>query len=161
MRMNNGLFAATLDPYIAEPGYKKVFAAFDGPMPTQEQLEALYTGSDFNLNQLTNFGQGNLRGYFVYGTDLVAIKPKNNMVRWELSKREEPITITELGEVSWFYFAIVEDSVTDINSDVKVFHAYVGSVSDIYEGGDVEIIDKKIGANQNYLVNDLEITFRM
>jgi len=161
MRMNNGLLAATLDSYISQPGYKKIFAAFDGTMPTREQLEALYSGSDFELSQLSALGQGNLRGYFVYDADFVAVKPKNNMVRWELSQRDEPITITQLGEVSWFYFAIVEESAVDINSNVKVFHAYVGSVSDIYDGGDVELIDKKIGANQNYLVNDLEITFKV
>ena len=161
MRMNNGLLAAILDPYITKPGYKKVFAAFDGEMPTKEQLEALYSGCDISLSQLTALGQGNLRGYFVYDADFVAVKPKNNIVRWELSLREEPITITQLGEVSWFYFAIVEESMVDINSNVDVFHAYVGSVSDVYDGGDVEIINKKIGANQNYLVNDLEITFKV
>lgn len=161
MNMNNGMVAATLDSFVLKPGYKKVFAVFDGQMPTKEQLENLYDGTNFNLNQLTALGESELRGYFVYSEDFVARKIRNNMIRWEASQRDEPITITQLGEVSWFYFAIVDPTAIDVNSNVRVFHAYVGDISDIYEGGDVEIIEKTLGANQNYLLNDLEITFKV
>jgi hypothetical protein len=161
MNMNKGMVAATLDSFILKPGYKKIFAVFDGTMPTKQELEALYNGTDFNLNQLTALGQSELRGYFVYDTDFVAKKIRNNMVRWEASQRDEPITIAQLGAVSWFYFAVVDETATDVNSAVPVYHAHVGDITDIYEGGDIEIIEKTLGANQNYLLNDIEITFKV
>ena len=83
------------------------------------------------------------------------------MIRWEASQRDEQITIAALGRVTWFYFAIVDPSATNVNSAVPVLHAYVGDITDIYEGGDVEIIEQALGANQNYLLNDIEITFKV
>lgn len=160
MYMNKGMVGAAINEFAFEPGYKKVFAVFDGTMPTREQLEALYTGTDFNLNQLTALGS-TLRGSFVYDVDFVAQRVKSNMIRWEASQRDEQITIAALGQVTWFYFAIVDPSATNVNSAVPVLHAYVGDITDIYEGGDVEIIEQALGANQNYLLNDIEITFKV
>lgn len=155
------MVAATLDTFVLKPGYKKVFIAFDGVMPTKTQLEEKYVGSDLSLDQLVSLGAGNVRGYFIYDTDFVAKKIRSNMIRWESSLREEPVTIEALGDVSWFIFAVVDPTVESINEASVVYHAYVGDITDIYEGGDVEILDKKLGANQNYLVNDIEITFKV
>tara|TARA_Y100001963_G_C6775903_1_gene447301 strand:+ start:390 stop:869 length:480 start_codon:yes stop_codon:yes gene_type:complete len=159
--MNKGMVAASLSNFVFTPGFKKVFAAFDGPMPDRATLESLYTGTELKLNQLTALGASNLRGHFVYGEDFVADKIRNNMIRWQTSQRDEPITITAIGPVTWFYFAIVDSTATSPQSNVDVMHAYVGDITDIYEGGGMEIIDGVLGANQNYLLNDIEILFKV
>lgn len=156
--MSKGSIYAFLKNYALTPGYKKVFIAFDGVEPTPAELEALYNeNNELKLTDVVALGQP--RGYFVYGTDFVAESVTPTLYRWIASERIEDMSVVSLGEVNWFIFAIVDDTVTDLTSVGMVYDAFVGAISDVGDDGDVFIPAKKIGANQSYLLNDLEINY--
>jgi len=69
------------------------------------------------------------------------------------------MNVASLGDVSWFVFAIVDTSIVNLTSEGMVYDAFVGAISDVGDDGDVFIPDKKIGSNQSYLLNDLEINY--
>ena len=162
VNMSKGMIASYLTPYALTPGYKKVFIAFDGTMPTLEEINALYgADNELNLSDLVDFGQtkGALRGHFLYGADFVAEMLNPAMYRWLASERSEDMTIASLGAVTWFIFAIVDDTVNNLDSAGLVYDAMVGTVSEVGEDGDVYIPGAIIGGNQNYLVNDIELSY--
>lgn len=156
--MSKGAINAFLKDYILTPGYKKVFIAFDGVEPTAAELEALYgENNELKLKDIVALGEP--RGYFVYDTDFVAEAVTPTLYRWIASERIEDMNVASLGDVSWFVFAIVDTSIVNLTSEGMVYDAFVGAISDVGDDGDVFIPDKKIGSNQSYLLNDLEINY--
>lgn len=158
VNMSKGAIFAYLNTYAVTPGYKKVFIAFDGVEPTKETLEGLY-GENNELILKDIVALGEVRGYFVYDVDFVAEAVTPTLYRWEASERQEDMRVVSLGDVSWFVFAIVDTSIVDLDSEGMVYDAFVGAISDVGDDGDVFIPAKKIGANQSYLLNDLEINY--
>lgn len=162
VNMSKGAIYGFLKPYALTPGYKKVFIAFDGAMPTKEELDSLYgDNNELNLKDLVTFGntKGPTRGYFIYGTDFIAESVTPTLYRWPASERQEDMNITALGDVNWFVFAIVDASINNLSSEGHVYDAFVGTVADVGDDGDAFIPEKRLGANQNYLLNDLELNY--
>lgn len=163
INMSKGMVAAYLNPYALTPGYKKVFIAFDGTIPTKAELEALYgSNNELNLSDLVDFGEtkGPTRGWFLYGTDFLPEVTGGTLYRWVTSDRLEEMNIASLGAVTWFIFAIVDDSVNNLDSVGLVYDAFVGTIAEVGEDADINIPGSTIGSNQNYLVNDIEISYR-
>lgn len=158
IKFTKGMIPLIMKPTILQNGYFKVFACFEGLQPSKAQIEALYTDTNLSMGDVSALGT--LRGFYNYPASFTATKLSANFYRWDTALRPEEMVVAELGNVDWFFFAVVEGSLTDPNGTNIVRHMYIGNVTDSDNEGEMKLVNKSLGGSLNYLLNDLEISYR-
>ncbi len=166
IRASKAMLPALMKNALFSPGLSKIFAVYDGPIPTKAEIEALYlpgktTISSATLHALGTRAGNTYRGSFVFSSDLQAERISQNFYRWETSTRNEEMTVSSNGAVRWFFFAVCQNGMSGPENNSDLFHIIVGTVDNTDNAADVNIVNGILGGAANYLLNDLEINYKI
>ena len=138
---------------------KKVLWIFSGARPTVSQLQAiLQTDGSINSNDLKALGT--LRASVAFPASLIPRRVTAELIRWELSTRNDTVTVHSPGPAEWFAFMYAQATINEpsYSSSVKVYQSYIGEIGDIGDAGvDMELLSGTIETDKVYKTTDFEI----
>lgn len=169
IKMSKGMIPAIFNSYLLEnSGYNKVFGVFGNSVqPTRAELQAVLDANEaaeetftISPNQVANIDpSAALRTEITYPASFVAKQLATNFFRFETSLSEVEFTNRSLGDATWFLYAITNASV--VGEDAETPLMFVGDVGDPESDAEIKIVDEQVGSSVNYLLNDLEISYRV
>ena len=169
IKLSKGMIPCVFKSYLLDnSGFNKVFGVFGNSVaPTRAEIQSLLNlnetnGEEFTITpkQIAEINPtAELRTEITYGPAFVAEQLSTNFFRFETSLASEEFVNRSVGDASWFMFAIT--SANNVNGSEDIPLAFIGSVGDSESDADIRIIDELIGNSTNYLLNDLEISYRV
>jgi hypothetical protein len=155
--------------------HRKLLTMYDGSMVTKADIEAaLYsTVSGSGIMNGTTRGQyrqdlihnlilakgGILRGFINYAAALTPQMNGAKRLRFPLSERNEELTKSAVGNVTFFTMAIVGNNVANPTTNTAVYWLGVGTVGVPGSGADMELFGAAIDNTRAVRANDLIFDF--
>lgn len=169
IKFSRGMVPCIVRSAMLQAGQNKFFAVLGGSdIPTKAEIQAILDTNatnnesfDIGVKQVLDIDPATaLRTEIQFGSDFVANQLNANFFRFEASKRSEDFTNHSVGDGKWFVFAIT--SGTSLNENAETPMLFIGTVGDPdSDNADVVIVDTLVGNSTNYLLNDLEISYKV
>lgn len=155
--------------------HRKLLTMYDGTMVTKADIEAgLYSATSGSgithpavrgeyrqdlIHALILAKGGILRGFINYPATLTPQMNGAKRLRFPLSERNEELTKSAIGNVTFFTMAIVNASVVNPTTNVQVYWLGVGTVGAPGSGADMELFGAAIDNSRAVRANDLVFDF--
>lgn len=169
IKVSKGMIPCIFSNYLLEnSGHNKVFGVFgNSAQPSAADVQGILDLNEANEETFTLTPKqvaeivpgAELRTEITYPASFVSDQLSTNFFRFETSLASEEFTNRSIGDATWFLFAITEASV--VGEDAETPLIFIGDVGNPESSAEIRIVDEIVGSSANYLLNDLEISYRV
>lgn len=144
--------------YLQNAASKKVLWIMDGTPPTKAQITALLDANGaIGSNALKALGT--LKLSMAYAATVVPTRMDVDSLKFELATRPEAFEVHSTGPAKWFVWMLVAPAINNpiYTTNALIYQCFIGTVSDIGEDADVEMLGGAVEADKIYKITDLTI----